>query len=782
MAPVMNTRKYLVGLILLTLVAGCTSDWDPERTAPVDTIRATARAGAAMSRPRTDTFAALPDRGELLAYDSKRPARHRGSFTSHPVHLSEEHAFRASHEGGELVVTAPDGQPLRFRYERHVEHPDGNWSWIGRDAEGRDAVLTFGEKAVFGNIPHGEQEPLRVTTMAGSAWLVTTDRSKLPPDINRATTRDGEPDYLVPPELAASLVSSGSGMSMAAAQDVSAKAASSAIDLVIGYTDGYANQLGGASQAVTRLSNLVDIANLALDNSEVSRRIRFVDAVQVSYPDATDNAEALQELTGYSTETGSGIPVPAALQPLRDAREESGGDLVSLVRAFRTPENNGCGIAWLIGGGQTPFTADDAPFGYSVVSDGTDEDEDDISYVCRSESLAHELGHNLGQAHNEEGSVDSGVHAYSYGYREASATGFYTVMAYRLASSSQVAINYYANPAVSFNGRPTGVANASDNARSMNQTMPIVAAFRASQVTGFIRNDVDGDGQSDLLLRLASPSDNRFGYWITDGATVRRTWSTAIGGAYHIVATGDFNGDGRLDLVWTSAQRDLKLWLGDGISFGASQNIRTLPVGWEVIGAGDVDDDGKSDLLLRFASTTHKIGYWIMDGATVKRTWSIPTGGTYQVVATGDFNADGHLDLVWIGAQRDLKLWAGTGTSFGSSQNIRILPSGWQVIGAGDVDGDSRSDLLLSYASTEQNRFGYWIMNGATVGRTRSTRTSQAYQIAARGDFNGDGRQDIVWTSSERDLKLWLGNGTSFGSSQLIGNYPPGWSVLNPGL
>src|SRR3546814_14789314 len=75
---------------------------------------------------------------------------------------------------------------------------------------------------------------------------------------------------------------------------------------------------------------------------------------------------------------------------------------------------------------------------YSVVSDGTDLDEgDDNTYFCREETLAHDLGHNMGQAHNDEDSDTTGVHAYSYGYRETSSIGFYTVLAYPQADGSQ---------------------------------------------------------------------------------------------------------------------------------------------------------------------------------------------------------------------------------------------------------------------------------------------------------------------------------------------------------
>src|SRR3546814_8586921 len=87
----------------------------------------------------------------------------------------------------------------------------------------------------------------------------------------------------------------------------------------------------------------------------------------------------------------------------------------------------------------------------------------------------------MGQAHNDEDSSSTGVHAYSYGYREASSTGFYTVMAYPQAEGSQFSIRYFANPNVKYSGRVTGVANQSDNVRSLNQVMPIIATFRRTE-------------------------------------------------------------------------------------------------------------------------------------------------------------------------------------------------------------------------------------------------------------------------------------------------------------
>lgn len=772
----MNTQTSVVGLFLLGLLAGCTSDWDPQRKSAVVTSRAAdatladsaERFGPSASpRSSVTAFASLPDRGELLAYDGNRAVRQRGAYTSHPIRLSEEHALHATTAGGELVVAAPNGELIRLRYERHVEHPDGNWTWVGRTTDGADAVLTFGERAVFGTVPHGTKESLSITTAAGGAWLVATDRSKLPPDVNRATTRSGKPDYLLPPAVSASLASAASEIGMAS-QDVSAAAAPHPIDVVLGFTNGYAVQLGGASQAVSRLNNLVEIANQAMNNSLVSRRLRLVRAVQVTYPDATDNATALEELTGFRS--GSGIPVPAALQPLRTARDEFGGDLVALVRAFRAPESEGCGIAWLIGGGDTPYTANSARFAYSVVGDGIDEDESDgQSYFCRDESLAHELGHNLGQAHNDDDAEQAGAHPYSYGYREASPTGFFTVMAYA-NSDDQTPIRYFANPAVNFSGRATGIANSADNTRSLNLTMPVAANFRATVVPvqgGKTHNDVDADGKTDLLWR--DNAKTKLAYWVMNGASLVRSSALAVGPAWTALGSGDLTGDGRVDIVWSNGSQ-LVLWTGTGTSF-VSSTIRAYPPGYTFAGIGDINGDGKDDLLWRDVGKT-RVVYWIMNGAALVGTSAINVGAAWNLRVTGDLNGDNKLDLVWASTS-SLVLWTGNGVGFGAS-TIQAYPAGWSLQAAEDVDGDGKDDLL--WRNNAKTLFNYWIMNGSTRVRASSFAVGGAWSIGSYGDLNGDGKADIVWSSSTQ-LLLWAGNGNGFAAST-IGTPPNGWTMM----
>lgn len=772
-------RKHLLGLVLIAGIVGCTSEPGVEpasgmRDASVQSGEGAFPTAGSLSAARgaASSFAALPDRGELLAYGGARKARTSGAYTWHPVAISEAHALNAI-GSGRMVVNLPDGEALALQYERHEEQPDGNWTWIGTQGEGVSAVLTFGEKAVFGTIAQ-DGKHYRIRTDRTGAWVVETDPRLVA--ANGGRPKDGD-DTLMPPEGRAL---------MAAASRQAAKSATAAeaapgkalglIDLLIGYSSTIANELGSHNAAVTLMSNLTAIANTAYSNSGVNMRLRLVHSMSVNYADATSNQDALRQLTGYNDETQQRITPNASFNALRAARNEYGADLVAFVRRYREPEQDGCGVAWLLGRNQSSIVAADEEFGYAVVSDGEDPGNDNNVYFCSDFSLAHELGHLMGQAHNRDNARDGGAHTYSYGYREASPTGFFTIMAYP-SGDGQIEAPVFASPAVTFAGRPAGTATE-DNVRSMNQTMPIVATFRAATVPvpGAARNDVDVDGQSDLMFH--NPVTRQFSYRVLNGTTVSRTYLVGgVGPGYSVVATGDFNGDGRVDLVWSHpANRDLYMWQGNGTTF-TSTRFGDYPAGWRVVGAVDVDRDGRSDLLFHNA-TTRQFSYRIMSGTRVVRSYLVGgVGPGYTVAATGDFNGDGFGDIVWTHpANRDLYMWVGNGNTF-TSTRFGTYPAGWVVSAAADVDGDGRSDLLFHNAATRQ--FSYRIMSGLNVRRSYLVGNLTAgYTIASVGDFNGDGLADVIWTHpNNRDLYMWTGNGNTFTSTR-FGTYPSGWGVI----
>lgn len=759
--------QWVLGLCVALAISAC-SQGGPARPG--------GDPGAGVAAAPAQTEALLPvaqarsggatDPGRVAVVDRSRSTYRSGVHQWQPVSFSEAHALRAI-KGGRLSFPLPQGGVASVNYQRHVEHADGNWTFFGTGPDGSDAVITFGPDAVFGSMqtPNGT---VRLTTDQRGGWLVASPRG-----------HDGNPpgseDTLIPPEFVRPAGEGGRLESDRAQAKAEAQTADQApvIDLVVGFTSGLAQARGGESAARTRVNNLVEVTNQAYANSGISARVRLVHAMQVDYADATGNSDALSKLTGFKSGTGS-IAVDPALQPLRSARDTYNGDLVVLLRTFRTPENDGCGIAWLIGGKGSTIDASDEAFGYTVVADGSDLDEgDNKTYFCREETFAHELGHLMGQTHNTEDASSAGAHPYSYGYRQTFTSGFYTVMAYRLPDSSQFTIRHFANPLVNFNGAPTGVPDSSDNVRSLAQTMPLIAAFRLGTVSSppsdpppaliAVRRapyDVSGDGRSDIFLK----GDTALAFWAMNGTT--RTFDSYLGNGgagWRVVAFGDFDSAAGADVLWANGSQ-MKIWFNMGGGSYVVYQMGAYGNGFEPFAAADVNGDGKSDILLRAGSV---VAYWLLDGATVTGNGLAGDGGAgFRVVTTGDFNGDGADEIVWASATQ-IKMWVNGRSAGYSSAIVGSYGNGYVPYAAGYVDGDSKLDLLFRGGTA----IAYWKLNGSTLVSSAYLGDGGAgYVPFAVGDYNGDGFSDIGWHNGAT-IKFWMNNGAAGYTAGIVGNY-----------
>jgi hypothetical protein len=144
--------------------------------------------------------------------------------------------------------------------------------------------------------------------------------------------------------------------------------------------------------------------------------------------------------------------------------------------------------------------------------------------------------------------------------------------------------------------------------------------------------------------------------------------------SYHEAAIGDFNGDGRADILWTDGN-SLVLWTSTTSGF-IQQSVGTYPSGWQLLGCGDVNGDGKCDLIW-YQPTIGRIAYWLMNGATVtykSSTLASPSG--YTPGTLGDFNGDGNADIVWVNNYY-LLMWLGTGSGFSASSTFSSYPATW---------------------------------------------------------------------------------------------------------
>jgi hypothetical protein len=340
----------------------------------------------------------------------------------------------------------------RFRRVDVEAAAEGGVVWSGDREDGiGTATLVVRDGRVTG-IARLDERTFRIESKPdGTQWVSEIDESRLPRDKHRVAPapRPGRQPAAPSPGAATRAVQSRPSSSAGSVQ----------IDLLGAYTTT-AKQATGDIVADIQLG--VTMLNRALVNSGARITFRLVGTYEaVNYREATTTYdENLDDLT-----TG------AALAAVRNERDRLGADLVTLIREGGA----WCGMGWIIDS-PGPSTAQ---WGMSVVARG----------CLPNQTLAHEIGHNMGLYHDRFVESRAGNNVIHFGFVNMPGR-VRDIMSYPDACQHEglncSRVDYFSTPNRTYRGRrlgiPAGQRNAADATRLLGITAARVAAYRPTVV------------------------------------------------------------------------------------------------------------------------------------------------------------------------------------------------------------------------------------------------------------------------------------------------------------
>ena len=225
----------------------------------------------------------------------------------------------------------------------------------------------------------------------------------------------------------------------------------------------------------------------------------------------------------------------------------------------------------------------------------------------------------------------------------------------------------------------------------------------------------------------------------------------------------DFNGDGKSDIVFENGIGTRWLFNMNGAVVQTAMALPGAAPGWVLVGMGDFDGNGTTDLLWQNSADTTQYWIYLMNGPTIIGGGLVTAAPGFKPTYIADFNGDLKADILWENSTGARWVYFMSGASVASFAAVPTAVPGWEIAGVGDFNGDNRADLLWVNTATPTQ---YWIylMNGPVLIGNGGVNVAAGYQPTWIGDMNRDGKADIVWENGSTSRWVYAMNGAAIGT------------------